>query len=624
MMLSRDHDSDKSTLAPLRAAILQLEEHLGVLEEEAASMGIAKPEKTQWRELLSQKLVPQMARPPFLVVGVTGGTNTGKSVIFNHLAGERASAVDFRAAGTKHPVCMIPEGIDPQEVLSRHFDLFELRQWHREEDPLEESPSHLLFWRRGRDVPDRLLLLDTPDIDSDAPVNWKRARAIRQAADVLVGVLTQQKYNDAAVKQFFRDASEAGKPVILVFNMCDLEEDRRHWPRWTRRFCEETGTDPSAVYVVPGDRAAAEATELPFFDVGREGSGPTEEAADVRRALNRLRFEEIKLQTLQGALRRLDDPETGIESYLEEIRAASRLFREALEALAEPDLAKVSWPTLPNTILVEEIRRWWHEGRVEWSRGIHSFYRGLGSKVTWPFRKAMSAMSRDPRNPLEMFKHREASAMVAIVEQTYQKLHELANTENPIFERELAPLLSGEKREEVFQGIRQAHQRMPAVDEDFRKYLDEQLDAWSRDNPRAVSLLRSFDQVAAVARPVVSLSLVLGGFAIAGDVVGQAATHVLTHTVTEVAITGGIAGGGEAAVTGAASGVRRTAAQLVSHLQKKYAQSRAQWVVWWLHETLLGQLVARLEEGAALTDRPEYVQVRKTLDVLRRSMQEET
>jgi hypothetical protein len=223
-----------------------------------------------------------------------------------------------------------------------------------------------------------------------------------------------------------------------------------------------------------------------------------------------------------------------------------------------------------------------------------------------------------------MFRHREASAMVAIVEQTYQKLHELANTENPIFERELAPLLSGEKREEVFQGIRQAHQRMPAVDEDFRKYLDEQLDAWSRDNPRAVSLLRSIDQVAAVARPVVSLSLVLGGFAIAGDVVGQAATHVLSHTVTEVAITGGIAGGGEAAVTGAASGVRRTAAQLVSHLQKKYAQSRAQWVVWWLHETLLGQLVARLEEGAALTDRPEYVQVRKTLDVLRRSMQEET
>ena len=47
-----------------------------------------------------------------------------------------------------------------------------------------------------------LVILDTPDVDSDAPVNWQRADAVRQAADVLVAVLTQQKYNDAAVKQF--------------------------------------------------------------------------------------------------------------------------------------------------------------------------------------------------------------------------------------------------------------------------------------------------------------------------------------------------------------------------------------------------------------------------------------
>ena len=75
-------------------------------------------------------------------------------------------------------------------------------------------------------MPPRLLLLDAPDVDSDVTVNWQRARAIRQAADVLVAVLTQQKYNDAAVKQFFRAAVEADKPIVVVFNQCDLEADR--------------------------------------------------------------------------------------------------------------------------------------------------------------------------------------------------------------------------------------------------------------------------------------------------------------------------------------------------------------------------------------------------------------
>ena len=65
-------------------------------------------------------------------------------------------------------------------------------------------------------VPENLLLLDTPDIDSDAPVNWRRADTIRRTADVLIAVLTEQKYNDAAVKQFFRMAVEADKPVGVI------------------------------------------------------------------------------------------------------------------------------------------------------------------------------------------------------------------------------------------------------------------------------------------------------------------------------------------------------------------------------------------------------------------------
>ena len=46
----------------------------------------------EWFEVLRQKLVPQLGEQAFLVVAVVGGTNIGKSVIFNHLAGCKASA----------------------------------------------------------------------------------------------------------------------------------------------------------------------------------------------------------------------------------------------------------------------------------------------------------------------------------------------------------------------------------------------------------------------------------------------------------------------------------------------------------------------------------------------------
>src|SRR5262245_40122801 len=73
----------------------------------AAAVGIEPPDGEEWYELLERKLLPQLAAEPFLVVAVVGGTNIGKSALFNHLAGEVASRVSPLAAGTRHPVCLV-------------------------------------------------------------------------------------------------------------------------------------------------------------------------------------------------------------------------------------------------------------------------------------------------------------------------------------------------------------------------------------------------------------------------------------------------------------------------------------------------------------------------------------
>jgi len=128
--------------------VRQLDEALARLKPAAAHLGIPSPAATQWFQLLDHKLLPQLQANPVLVVAVVGGTNIGKSVLFNQLAGELASAVSPLAAGTKHPVCLVPRGSVDAGPLARLFEGFVLKPWRSAEDPLEESEEDRLFFEQ--------------------------------------------------------------------------------------------------------------------------------------------------------------------------------------------------------------------------------------------------------------------------------------------------------------------------------------------------------------------------------------------------------------------------------------------------------------------------------------------
>lgn len=604
--------------------VRQLDQALIRLEPLASAVGVTPPAGQNWFELLRMKLRPQLEMDPLLVVAVVGGTNIGKSVIFNHLAGELASAVSPLAAGTKHPVCLAPEASAKAAVLGRLFEGFELCTWQSPEDPLQESPENRLFWRVGQNVPPRLLLLDAPDVDSDAHVNWRRARAIRQAADVLVAVLTQQKYNDAAVKQFFREAVLADKPIVVVFNQCDLKEDRDYWPDWLATFAGETGAEPELVYVVPWDRGAANQMRLPFFEVGRDGRRAPGEPANLRDELAAMHFDAIKIRTFRGALADVLDRQRGMPVWLEKVRAASAEFAAAQRALSATEMARVAWPTLPASALVDEIRQWWHEDRPNWSRNIHGFYRKLGQGLMWPVRKAQEMM-RPATDPLEAFQHREREAILLAVEKMLDELSRLAEVGNDTLRPRLKSLLGGRAREGLLGRVAEAHQQLPAVDDDYRAFLRTELDQWKRENPRAIRVIRSLDQVAAVARPAISVLLFVSGLHVAGDLAGQAVAHAAGHTVgqlaQEAAITGGITGGGEMLVSTTSEGVSQAAGRLFVRLQSRYAQQRAGWLAGWLEHELLGDLLLSLDEGARTPLSEPFQQIQRSLASLGRLLE---
>jgi len=606
--------------------VRQLHQALLALEPVAQHAGVGSPEGEEWFELLRHKLLPQLAEPPLLVVAVVGGTNIGKSVLFNHLTGEVASAVSPLAAGTKHPVCLVPPDLDDPERLGRLFEGFELRRWQSAEDPLAESEQHRLFWRVGKNVPERLLLLDAPDVDSDARVNWQRARTIRQASDVLVAVLTQQKYNDAAVKQFFREAAAADKTIVVIFNQCDLGADRDYWSHWLDTFCGETGAAAELVYAAPWDRRAAESLSLPFFALGPDGTDPAETSSSLRDDLALLHFDAIKIQTFRGALARVLDERQGAVAYLNTVRAGADEFAAAAEVLSATEMARVAWPTLPARLLVDEIRDWWNADRSSWSRQIHGFYRTLGQGVTWPIRATWSTLAGPAVEPTTLLHHQEREAIVLAVGKLLDELNRLAQVGNETLRPRLAALLRGSTRERLLGRVEAAHDALPAVDDDYRAFLRAELDAWKEKNPRAVRFLQSLDHVTAVARPAITVSLAVSGWVLAGDIVGHAAVELASQTATQVAteaaIAGGVTGGGEAIVSTTSEGVYQAAGRLFIRLQARYAQKRAAWLAQWLEEELLGDLLASLRRGAEVPMMPAFRAVEEVLDHLRKSQAE--
>ena len=138
---------------PIAEATTRLFEGLHVLQKKCDFLQIPELSGQEWYELLRQKLIPQLGGDPWLVVAVVGGTNIGKSVTFNHLARCRASATSPLASGTRHPVCLVPEGFQDRHDLKSIFPDFTLHEWSDAESALGQDDRHDLFWRTAPELP---------------------------------------------------------------------------------------------------------------------------------------------------------------------------------------------------------------------------------------------------------------------------------------------------------------------------------------------------------------------------------------------------------------------------------------------------------------------------------------
>jgi hypothetical protein len=571
---------------------------LGVrrLDGTGREMGLPAAESFAWHGNLFQKLLPQLEQDPFLIVAVTGGTNTGKSVIFNHLAAGRTSRTHPNATQTRHPVCSVPRGFLARHDLAEVFPDFEVRRWHSENDPLVEGPDNLLFVREdpGGTQPARLLLFDTPDVDGVLKENWRRAELVRHAADVLVCILTQQKYNDAAVREFFQAAAAAEKTVLVVFNMVNWPRQREVVEGWLATFCEQTGLEPVHVYAAPFDHDAAEENRLPFYPLTAGATSPREDLAE-------LHFDEIKIRSFRGSMRGVLDVREGVPAYLTMVERRAAEYRQARDLLYDRLRLQIDdLPQLPKRLVWDEIWHWLEARRTRFDRAVNGFYTAVGSMITrW--------MGRNPAEELIRFQEQEWDKLRLAMTAFLDLIDTLRQGGNEILRDVLDRTPAARDRRALFDELRKRYDAMPILTDDYRQFIRTQLDAFERDNSGMVKLITRSLVTTAVVRPLVTVGLFWGG----AHAVDLAAGHVAN-------MVGDIVVGAATAVTGEGllSQATRPLQQLLSKLFARFYVERAELLASALHDLVLGEALVEVKRLAETPNGEEFRAVRRMIEEL--------
>lgn len=180
----------------------------GRLEDQAIDRAEAVLERAVTRRSLSAE---------HTVVGFFGATGSGKSSLLNAVVGRPVANAAVRRPTTTSPLA----------VLGSQHGAEPLLDWLGVEsryvlDDAEESP-----WSAGvaglwTDVPQGLVLLDLPDVDSVAREHREIAHRLVGMVDVVVWVVDPQKYADAVLHdEFIAPLSRHAAVTLVVLNQAD-------------------------------------------------------------------------------------------------------------------------------------------------------------------------------------------------------------------------------------------------------------------------------------------------------------------------------------------------------------------------------------------------------------------
>jgi hypothetical protein len=268
-------------------------------------------------DLLDRDLLPRTAGgDDYLVAGVVGPNNSGKSALFNALLGRTLSpssptgGATRRLVGAAHPRLL--ERLRSAPALAR----FPMR---REPDDASVAraalasaadPAELLVAPEAA-MPEGLMLIDTPDFDSILNENRLASECLLTVADLVIAVVTRHSYQNREVVRFLNRWLDHGRPWMLVYNeAADEDVARSH----AIKLSGDVGSPPLAAFWAPlsleVQRGVAPLEprwlELPSTAGSSAGQGRPKSGERLRDLLFDLqRIAEVKARAFSAALARL-------------------------------------------------------------------------------------------------------------------------------------------------------------------------------------------------------------------------------------------------------------------------------------------------------------------------------
>ena len=165
-----------------------------------------EPQARERARAVTAKVGERMSRSgSHTVIALAGATGSGKSSLFNAIAGESVATIGARRPTTSKPTAAI-WGDEPAGPLL---------------DWLQVPTRHQIGGGGGEDL-DGLVLLDLPDFDSRESANRVEAERILELADVFIWVTDPQKYADARLHDDYVAAMTHYDAVtMVVLNQAD-------------------------------------------------------------------------------------------------------------------------------------------------------------------------------------------------------------------------------------------------------------------------------------------------------------------------------------------------------------------------------------------------------------------
>jgi len=279
-----------------------------------------------------------------LVVAILGSTGSGKSSLFNALAGRAASPSGVLRPTTRRPIAIAHPADGGQELLPGMAS--------RDAVDLVMDPAA----RRG------LVVVDAPDFDSVELANRALAVELLEAADLVIFVTTATRYADQVPWTMLGRAHQRGVPLLAVLNRLPPETDDADAVVADYRNLLQRGSLADAgafgrLEVVPVLEDALDA-ERDALDANA--------VAPIRDALDRLMADEVARRAM--ARRSLASALAGLPAAIEEVATevdqeqaaareltatADRSYRERRAALGE-ELGR-------GTFLRAEVLRQWQD-----------------------------------------------------------------------------------------------------------------------------------------------------------------------------------------------------------------------------------------------------------------------